>query len=392
MTKRIQPDDPEFFLPPSFRKESKQVLRPQTLVYKVGVDLTEDEYRTILLKLTAWFEERGASKPADRASRYLDACLKGVRPTDPTKLWIGAEGHSLRQRIRQACRFDIETMKPILTKADNRRRKKAVLDARAKKAKAEKHIDPMTPEIVRVQARKGAVYGDDPNVRLSAKEHENWMELRNGFIREFPELDAVHHKAELDMLCDTMTLAERLRHKMLDGNSTAVSQYETLVSVVERVKKALGIHPDQLAKRKAEQESASLAAALARFEEMPDWRERREQHWKEELIQLYQMYQQPSPRRDQGGYQLDEAGLLGLTGCRTCSCAKCGTKNFAGLNIEEVEAYLVRQRLLEVDVPLPEPPTPTEAKLIERGADAFDPAKTVEWEKDFKSAVEGLEP
>jgi hypothetical protein len=340
------PSQPE---PPRKKYARKVVVQP--IQYKVGVDVTTEQYTNWTLKIADWFSERKPTlkEPVKVAKRYLDCCLRGTKPREPDTIWRGAEQWSLPLRIRSACAYDVEAMKPIYSKIDRKRIRANQVKKRMVEQKVKRKTDPHLPEAVRVLARKETTYGDDPTVFLSPKEHRRWLELKEQYTKQFPELALVNAEAELNVLCDLLVLSERHRLKMLNGEKLDTKDYQQLVGTIDSIKTTLGIHPNQLAKRVQERRAGSFAELLARFEGMPNAREVRERHWIEELTQIYQMYHQPSPRNDMGGHQLDDVGLLGLTGCRTCKCAGCGMQNYAGLSIKEVERYLEAKEVLQVE-------------------------------------------
>jgi hypothetical protein len=381
---------------PAQPKRALRKIEIKPIEYRVGKDVTAETYTQWTLKIADWFSERkpGLKEPVKLAKRYLDCCLKGTKPREPDKKWVGAEEWSLALRIRSACAYDVEKMTPIYNKLDRRRAKKNQLKARVEKEKVRKRTDPLLPESVRVLARKDATYGDDPAIFLSPKEHRRWVELKEQYTKQFPELSLVNAEAELNVLCDLLVMSERHRLKMLNGEKLDTREYSNLVSTIDSIKTTLGIHPNQLAKRVQERRAGSFADLLARFEGMPNAREVRERHWIEELIQLYQMYHQPSPRTDMGGYQLDDVGLLGMTGCRTCQCAGCGMQNYAGLSIDEVEKYLVAKEVLTVE-PSAHPNDGDLPKTDEEAAEyAEDPHPDVKefWDAKLKELLtaEGL--
>lgn len=345
------PEPPE---PPRKKYARKVVVQP--IQYKIGEHVTAEQYTTWTLKIADWFSERKPTlkEPVKVAKRYLDCCMRGTKPREPDVVWRGAEQWSLDTRIRSACAYDVKAMKPIYGKKDRQRIRQNQAKKRMVELKVKRKTDLLVPESVRVLARKEATYGDDPAVFLSPKEHRRWVEIKEEYTKQFPELAMVNAEAELNVLCDLLILSERHRLKMLNGEKLDTKDHQNLVSTIDSIKTTLGIHPNQLAKRVQERRAGSFAELLARFEGMDNARETRERHWIEELIQLYQMYHQPSPRPDMGGYQLDDVGLLGMTGCRTCKCAGCGMQNYAGLSITEVERYLEAKQVLEVDAEAPQ--------------------------------------
>jgi hypothetical protein len=391
-------DGPEPESEPTPRKRSVRRIEIQPIQYKIGRDVSQDTYTQWTLKIAEWFSERKPTlkEPVKVAKRYLDCCMRGTKPRDPEKKWTGAEQWTLALRIRSACAYDVEKMAPIYNKLDRRRVRKNQLKQRLEKEKVRKRTDPLLPEAVRVLARKEATYGDDPSIFLSPKEHRRWVELKEQYTKQFPELALVNAEAELNVLCDLLVMSERHRLKMLNGEKMDTREYQNLINTIDSIKTTLGIHPNQLAKRVQERRAGSFAELLARFEGMDDARATRERHWIEELMQLYQMYHQPSPRNDMGGYQLDDVGLLGMTGCRTCKCASCGTHNFAGLKIDEVERYLEMREVLTVES---EPSQSADADMPrtpeEQDAYADDPHPGVKdaWDSVLESLIqaEGLD-
>ena len=219
--------------PPKKRgRPRKVVIEPR--VYVEGVDFTRDQYQSWILAIGDWFHARKPTlpKPMETAKRYVDACIKGVRPKDGKTIWAGAEMSTLEKRIRQACRFDVTTMKPLLTKYDRTRKRRQEKQERLNKAKRGRTVDPHLPEEVRVLGRKQATYGDDPTIFLSRKEHERWLALKAEYVEQFPELTAVSAEAELHFLLDLVILSERQRIKMLNGEQIDMRSYQQVVDTI----------------------------------------------------------------------------------------------------------------------------------------------------------------
>jgi hypothetical protein len=153
------------------------------------------------------------------------------------------------------------------------------------------------------------------------------------------------------MLVDLHVVHERNRLKLIKGERVDPVAMASNTKLMTDLKKAMGIHPEQLIKRTAGDSKATIADAAGKFDAMPP--ALRDQMWLEELLLLFQQYHTPSPREDGDGYQLDDIGLFGQTRCRTCACSKCGQKNFVGINIDEVTDYLAKKGTLEELEPEP---------------------------------------
>lgn len=316
--------------------------------YVVGKDITEERYQEAIQKIGDWFaESRVTREPVAAARLALQECLDGV--TKDGKPWFAAALVPFDKRVKAKCRFDLATMTPLRKGTEKTRIKKQQQREREARKRAKAADDPLIPEDIRKGLRKGASYGDDPSILLSTAEEKRWKALSKAYKTQFPELATVNAEAELNMLCDMHILQERNRMQVLSGQKVDPEQRDKLADSLQKLKRALGIHPDQLAKRVKEKEDPSISSAVARLESMGNWREIRAGFFIEEMIQAYQMYM--SLTADGSGYQLDEVGLFGMTKCRTCACAKCGHRNFAGISIEEVERFLVDKGALE---PLPD--------------------------------------
>jgi len=314
---------------------SKVYLEPTK--YEVGRDIPQEKYATALLKIADWFSEsRKTHEPAALAKQLFEECLTGV--TKDGKKWFSAATASLASRVRMKCRFDIEAMKPLRTTNEAGRVKRAKERERLLRQRAKKGEDPLIPDELRKQLKTEAKYGDNAGVFLSSREAANWEHLREAYVRQFPELATINAEAELKLLCDLHILAERYRMQILSGNKLDGPSRAAAAEELQSLKKALGIHPDQLAKRVKSKADTSIGSAVARVEAMGDYRKLRARFWIEELIEIFQMYHTPSA--DGLDYQLDEIGLFGLTKCRTCHCAGCGMKNYVGVEITEIEQYL----------------------------------------------------
>lgn len=328
------------------------------LVYEVGKDLTLSEYEDIVQQLTDWFAvSRSTAEPGLLARRLLDECCRGVTSKGAT--WKRMTEADLATRIKVKCLYDIEKREGLgptreqLKEAKSQAKRRKIAKGWDPKRKRDPHI----PDEVELVLGPSAVkYGDNPHILLSSKEEAEWHRLYQGYLKQFPELRSINAASELKIVIDLQILADRYRTKVLSGKAVEVENLTKITKELSDLKKALGIHPDQIAKKVKPQTESSVGAAVAKLEAMGDYREIRARFLLEELLQVYQMY--ASPRADGHGYQLDEVGLFGQTRCRTCECSGCGKRNAMGFSIEEVEAYLVKQGALE-------PLTPDEAEVVE---------------------------
>lgn len=324
---------------------NNRMARPrQPIKYEVGKDIDPAKWEQILLAVTDWFREKRPSlqAPGAEARKKLQECLDGV--TADGSPWYAVSDSSLAARIRSKCWYDIETMEPRRTADERTRRKKDRAKVTAEKKTAAKRTDPFMPDEVREVARASFKHGEDPRVFLSESEEAVWHELFEDYATQFPELSTVNARAELESLCDAHILKKRNRARILSGQTVDPDAIALADKQFIDNKKALGIHPDQLIKRIKPKTSLSVAEAILRLSNMEDWKVVRERHWLEELCQFYAMYM--TPRADGNGYQLDDVGLFGFTKSRVVSCPKCGHENYAGLTIDEIEAYLIRKGVL----------------------------------------------
>ncbi len=322
-------------------------LRPTIVEYEIGVDISKEMYLEVLSGLAQWFEQsRKTKEPAASAKHYLDSCMKGVKPSDGTP-WQSMAMSSLAARVRSACRYDIILMQPIVKPAEAAKAKRDRERARyheKKAAESQAKVDPNLPKEYSM-APVDVSYGDSPLVFFTTNELKRRESLKEGYLKDFPQLRSVASEAKLDMLLDLTLLMERMRFRQAkdtDKGRATESAMQSMTKQIVELEKALNIHPDQLAKQQKEKEGGTIGEAVRRLDETNPI-ELREKWLVEELLVLYQMYHQKSPRHNMGGYQLDEVGLFGLTRCRTCHCSSCGTRNYAGLNIEEVEDYLKKK-------------------------------------------------
>jgi hypothetical protein len=241
-------------------------------------------------------------------------------------------------------------MKPIQSPSQAYQ-KKAEEKKRKQRAQAQAG-DPLLPDLVRKELKGTAAYGDNPTMLLTQAEHRAWIELRESYLKQFPELDNVASRTELEMLCDLQMQQERQRLKLLRATPdfNAGTLLDLSKAVVE-LKKALGIHPDQLAKRVDPDRQGSIAEAIKKLSPggVDRARELRDRFFLEEMLQLWKMYHTPSPNPNSGGYQLDDIRLFAHTKCRTCACSRCGQRNFVGIDIEEIEEYLEHHDVITVD-------------------------------------------
>jgi hypothetical protein len=335
--------------------------------YEVGPDISPERYNAAILAIADWFAKiRKTDEPVAAAKYALDCCLRGVKLSDGVTPWTTMATATLNSRVRSACRFDLNKMQPLVTTDEKRKarkeREKELAKVRADKAKVDKNL----PVEYRKQLAGEATYGDDPLVFFTTKELERRESLKAAYLQDFPQLRSVASESKLDMLLDLTLMLDRMRFRQAknDKDKATELQMQALTKQIVELEKALNIHPDQLAKQAKDKEGGTIGEAVRRLDEAHPI-ELRERWFAEELLVLFQMYHTPSPRHNMGGHQLDEVGLFGLTRCRTCSCATCGTKNYAGLKVEEIETWLGEKGFLR-EVPNDEPPeTDDEAEAAE---------------------------
>lgn len=334
-------------------KRAPRVYR-DPIKYEVGTDLPLAVYDELVTKVADWFAEwRDTKEPAADARFRLKCCLEGK--TLEGQPWFSHWQSSFKTRVAMMCRFDVEKMAPIRTGSEKLKAKKD--RAKLKAAEKRRDGDPMIPELTKKElGSKNVKYGDNPHVLLTEAEAKQWHVKRLAYTEQFAELRTVNAQAELDLLCDLHVIHERNRLKLLKGEYVDPKTMEGNIGAMVNLKKALGIHPDQLAKKVQEEISGTVSEAVVKLETHEHGRALRARYWLEEMLIAWQMYMTASPRKDTGGYQLDEIGLFGLTKCRTCHCAKCGHRNFVGVSVEEVERYLVQQGVLWPADPVPDNP------------------------------------
>lgn len=322
---------------------SYQQIKP--LTYEVGRDVSTTHWEQILVGVTDWFRELypKETEPASRARQRLNECLLGI--TVKGEPWYSMDRADLASRIRVKCQYDIDRMEG-LRKILNKKKQKAEKEEQARRVRQKAGSrNKFLPETMKEELRREAVYGDDPKLFMTTKEHALWQDYFNSYVEQFPELSTVNAQAELQSLCDAHILKARYRMQVLAGEKV---KSETIAAVDKQLvdmKKALGIHPDQLIKRIKPKTELSVAMAAKKLQELPNWVEIRQRIWDEQLIQFYQMYMMP--RADGEGYQLDEVRLYGLTKSKVVKCPHCGHDNFSGLPIEVIEEHLLRSGRLE---------------------------------------------
>lgn len=336
----------------------KYVAEP--IVYEVGKDITEEQYQQAIMKIGDWFSQvRRTKEPVLLAKQSLDRCMKGLTSED--RPWYAAATASLNKRVRAMCRFDLDSMTPIYSASEKSKKQRERRRASEKKKRVLNRENPLLTDEVRTEMRaRGINYGDNVRTFFTQAEEKRWRMLKNSYLQEFPHLQSVNATAELEQLCDLHILQERVRLDRVSGKR-AVNPIDAaaLVDELQKLKKALGIHPDQLKNKVQEKTTdASIGSAASRLEALPDYRRLRARLFLEEILQLWQMYQ--TPRADGMGYQLDEPGLFALTRCRTCHCGKCQSRNFVGWTIEEIEEVLRDRGILEEVAAEPEPTTEPE--------------------------------
>lgn len=331
--------------------------------FAVGTDLTPERYEEIVGAITEWFRESRPKIDAVDAARYaVDCCLRGVQLKDGYSPWTKLARSSLSARIRVAAKFDIDAMVPLRAKErtadeaedDGEEPAPQRLTRAEKRAVAQADQDPTYAPLKDVTP-KTADYGDNPQVFFTPAELIRRNKLKDAYLADFPQLRSVASQVKLDMLLDLTLLMDRLRVRQ--GRQGSVADMEAQIAEITKqivaLEKALNIHPDQLSKQQKEKEGGTIGEAVRRLDDAHPI-ELRERWFAEELLMLFQMYHQPSPRSNMGGFQLDEVGLFGATRCRTCACSGCGQRNFAGLSIAEIETWLKEKGLIREMVQKPD--------------------------------------
>lgn len=350
--------------------------------YEVGVDLSEEKYEEIVAAIAEWFREsRPKVEPREAAEYAVNCCLRGVQMKDGTSPWTKLSQSTLANRIRVAARFDIETMQPMRTRTETQIKRAADGEevepieppkmklTREERAAIREMVTDPTYKMDKDTTKETAQYGDNPQVFFTPQELVRRNRLKDAYLKDFPQLRSVASQAKLDMLLDLNLLMDRLRFRQ--GKQQSIRDTEAHIGEITKqivaIEKALNIHPDQLIKQQRDKEGGTIGEAVRRLEDSTPL-EVRERWFAEELLMLFQMYHQPSPRNNMGGFQLDEVGLFGATRCRTCACAKCGERNYAGLSIEEITEWLKEKGLLRERVRKPDL-----TKRQEAQPDAQDP-------------------
>lgn len=326
------------------RRAPRRFVKP--IVYEVGKDLSHERYNEILVALTDWIrEKRPAEKePGTYAKLRFDECLNGTKMDGSP--WLDMDTASLNKRVRSKLNYDIDKMQPMRTASQRTRAKKQREKDRIQLKRAAKRNDPLLPNSLREKLRKEFAYGDDPGVFRTDAEDREWHRIRDAYVEEFPELGTINGEAELNALCDVHIEMARYRAKRAAKEKVDPEMEAGCVKRLVDMKKALGIHPEQLARRNKTKTEFSVAEAVLRLEGMGDkWYEVRDQEAMEEFLQIYKMYH--TPNATGAGYQLDEVGLFALTRCRPIPCPNCGTTHVFGLPIEMIEEWLLRRNVLE---------------------------------------------
>jgi hypothetical protein len=333
------------------------------VVYRVPEDLSAERYQEIVEAIADWFaKSRNSKEPVLLAKQYVGCALAGT--TTKGQPWFTAATMPLDRRIRVLCRYDILKMEPIESASERHYRAteirlKTDLKKKQDGRKAKKpENDRLLPDELRKELQARATYGDDPKIMFTQLEEKQWRELKKAYMAEFPHLSTVNAQAELEQLCDLHVLQSRVRMSRNSGRPSPIDA-STIVDELQKLKKALGIHPDQLKNRVEKNTEVTIGAAALRLQQLgDDWRYVRAKYQLEEFLQAFQMFHTPSA--DGTGYQLNEAELFALTRCRTCECAACGQRNMAGWRAEEIEQVL-RDRGILAELPDAGNPEPTEA-------------------------------
>jgi hypothetical protein len=289
-------------------KPQKRLITPR--VYEIGVDVTQELINELTLKLSDWLVQSrlDVKEPTVLARQKIRDCLEGL--TKDGEPWYSAANSTFETRIKMACRFDVPTMQGILMADQEKKVKRDLRRKREAKKKLAAKEDSNIPDELRKELRESAKYGDNSQVFLSSEEHKRWIALRDAYQTEFPELQTINAEAELTKLLNLLIVDERQQMKLLQGQKVEVMDMKGITDSIVSLKKALNIHPEQVAKRSKDSQGGSIGEVVARLESRGNAKEVREKFFVEEMIQVFQMYHQPSPRHDADGYQLDELGLF----------------------------------------------------------------------------------
>lgn len=328
---------------------NKRYIEP--VQYVLGEDISVEAFEEAVEKIGDWFSViRTTKEPKMAARQALERCLAGV--TASGDKWFAAATASLNSRVRAMCRFDLNTMTPIM-KADPKKKERSIRNRELtrKRKLGQKAPDPLLPDELREELKKkGVTYGEDPRTFYTEKEEARWRELKEAYLQEFPHLRSINAEAELDQLVDLHVLQDRMRMNRI-SRKMEINPLDAAKNVQEfqMLKKALGIHPDQLKDRVDSSTAVTIGQAAAKLQTDIDgvpWQQLRARYFLEEALQWYQMFN--TPRADDSGYQLDEAGLFAISRCRTCHCGHCGTRNYVGWTVEEVEKTLTDRGLIKL--------------------------------------------
>lgn len=334
----------------------KRLVTPK--VYEAGVDVSQETLNELIPKLALWFVESRPSvkDPTALARQRVKDCLEGK--TSEGQPWFSAANSTFASRIKMSCRFNMESENPaewggILQASEIQKKRKLKEKQREEKKTAKERAKEQREDTSDLTAAlvHGATYAENAATFRSPAEFARWQEIKKGYQEQHPELRLVAAEAELNKLCNLLIMDERQQASMLTGAKDALD-FEDMKRVTDMIlglKKGLGIHPDQIQKRKEEKVGGSFGELVARLESMPDAKELRESYMAERFIQFWQMYNSPSPRSDMEGYQLDKYGLWALTRCRSCHCPNCGQLNALGFSVDEIKDYLTGNGYLEID-------------------------------------------
>src|SRR5512135_2039285 len=116
------------------RSARKFVQTPTVYEVGEGKDLSEEKYRAAIKLIGAWFVQiRNTKEPELLAKQSLDRCLAGRTAED--RPWFAAANTSLNGRVRAMCRFDLDTMTPILAATEKKKRERKLRQARERARK-----------------------------------------------------------------------------------------------------------------------------------------------------------------------------------------------------------------------------------------------------------------
>jgi hypothetical protein len=301
-----------------------------------GGDFTYEEMEQMILDMAKWWARPESGKkyadPLQMARLKMRECLLGLKQ-DGTS-WNDAP-QDFRKRVKVKCNYDIKAKKGVPVKL-----KKVKLDPIAQQGASQ--VNGMRPLATKINVEE-----------TRAKYVADIMDV-------FPELDNAAHRPNVESLADIYAQRRVISAELeLGVGATArgnlLEQLKTIETMADSMMNKLGIHPNQIRKKVAEDDNSSVADLVAQISEDEEFRAREKQWALQLALQLWWMSNHHNYAKD--GPNIHDWEVWHMTRSRpirfTCKC-KRETLLVEGFEPHELRDYLLKEGVLVEEPVLPE--------------------------------------